>query len=69
MRWIPYIPSRSTLALLFEAAKSRVAKETSDIRELPTARIISATEELNQIADDVRDLHTKPETEISKTRT
>ena len=56
MRWINYwLSGKATLAQLFKAAKRRVAEQTDDIANLPKARIVSATEELNQIADDVRD--------------
>lgn len=56
MRWINYwLSGKATLAQLFTAAKRRVLEQTDDIANLPKARIVSATEELNQIADDVRD--------------
>jgi len=64
MRWQPFqhfVPDKATLVLLFEAAKRRLAEETDDIAKLPDARIESATEELNQIADDVRDANAAPE--------
>ena len=61
MRWRPYIPSKATLALLFKAAKRRVTEQTDDIAELPNARVVSATEELNQIADDVREAQAMPQ--------
>ena len=57
----PFIPGKATLALLFTAAKRRMAEQSDDVAELPTARIVSATEELNQIADDVREAKTSPE--------
>ena len=41
--------------LLFEFAKRRVQLHTDGAGKLSKARIVSATEELNQIADDVRD--------------
>jgi hypothetical protein len=55
MRWLSFVPGKSTLILLFLAAKRRVADQTEDLSELSDARIVSATEELNRIADDVRD--------------
>ena len=55
MRWLSFIPGKSTLVLLFGAAKRRVAEQTDGVAELPNERIQSATEELNQIADDVRE--------------
>ena len=53
--WLSFVPGKSTLVLLFEAARRRVAEQRDDIGDLPNARIESATEELNQIANDVRD--------------
>jgi hypothetical protein len=61
MRWLSFIPGKATLVVLFKAAKRRLTEQTDDIAELPNARIVSATEELNQIADDVRDAQTAPE--------
>jgi hypothetical protein len=55
MRWQPFVPGKATLVLLYRAAQQRMAEQTNDIADLPDWRIISATEELNQIADDVRD--------------
>lgn len=57
MRWLSFIPGKSTLIVLFNLAKRRLAEHTDDVAELPDARIVSATEELNQIADDIRDAH------------
>jgi hypothetical protein len=65
MRWLSLLPSKATLALLFTAAKWRVAEQSDDLAELPTARVVSATEELNQIADDVREAQALPETSPS----
>ena len=61
MRWRPFTPGKATLVLLFMAAKSRLAAQTDDVAELPNARIITATEELNQIIDDIRDAPDAPE--------
>ena len=61
MRWLSFIPGKATLVLLFNAAKRRLREQTDDVAELPDARIISATEELNQIADDIRDAQHPPE--------
>lgn len=61
MRWLTFIPGKATLLLLFNAAKRRLSEQTDDVAELPNARIISATEELNQIADDIRDAQDAPE--------
>jgi hypothetical protein len=61
MTWLSFIPGKSTLVLLFQAAKLRVTEQTDDITRLPNTRIVSATDELNQIADDVRDSQAKPD--------
>jgi hypothetical protein len=57
MSWLTFIPGKAVLVGLFKAARRRVTEETEDVGDLPNARIVSATEELNQIADDVRDTH------------
>ena len=44
-----------SLLLLFEFAKRWVAQHTDGAGKLSKLRIVSATEELHQIADDVRD--------------
>jgi hypothetical protein len=59
--WLPFVPSKASLVLLFQAAKRRVTQQTAEIDALPNARIASATEELNQIADDVREAQRTPE--------
>jgi hypothetical protein len=61
LSWLPFVPSKASLVLLFNAAKRRVTQQTADIEALPNARIVSATEELNQIADDVREAQRTPE--------
>ena len=61
MRWLCFVPGKATLVLLFNAAKRRLTEQTGDIAKLPAARIVSATEELNQIADDIRDAQVMPE--------
>ena len=61
MRWLAFIPGKATLVVLFNAAKRRLSEQTDDIAEHPDARIVSATEELNQIADDIRDAQDAPE--------
>ena len=62
MRWLSFIPDKSTLLVLFGAAKRRVAEQTDGADQLSDERIRSATEELNQIADDVRDAQAVPDT-------
>jgi len=68
MRWLSFIPGKTTLVLLFKAAKRRVTEQTDDVAELQNARIVSATEELNQIADDVRDARATSERTLSTVR-
>ena len=43
MRWLSFIPDKSTLLLLFGAAKRRVAEQTDGVAELTEERISSAT--------------------------
>ena len=50
-----YAPTKATLLILFEAAKRRLAENSEHTFALPNERIASATEELNRIADDIRD--------------
>ena len=61
MRWLSFVPGKATLVLLFNAAKRRMTEHAEDVAELPDARIESATEELNKIADDLRDARGAPE--------
>ena len=65
MRWLSFVPSKATLVLLFKAARHRVTEQTDDIDKLPNSRIESATEELNQIADDVRDAQSASDTPVA----
>ncbi len=65
MRWLPYVPRKGTLLMLFAAARQRVALQTAEAGNLSDARIDSATEELNQIADDVRDAEPVPAPSLS----
>ena len=55
MRWLAFVPDKSTLLVLFGAAKRRLAEQTDGVANLSNERIDSATEELNQIADDIRE--------------
>jgi hypothetical protein len=55
MRWLSYIPGKSTLLVLFKAARVRLMANSENIGSLPDARIASATEEINRISDDIRD--------------
>ena len=55
MRVLSYIPGKSTLVLLFKAARVRLMSNGARVDSLSDARIESATEEMNQISDDIRD--------------
>jgi hypothetical protein len=66
--WLSSISGKATLVTLFKAAKRRVAEQTDDVAKLPNARIDSATEELDQIADEVREAKTLPEASPSTVR-
>lgn len=50
-----YIPQKSRLLLLFKAAKMRLIATSENVSLLSDARITSATEEINQISDDILD--------------
>jgi hypothetical protein len=55
IRWLSYIPGKSTLLVLFKAARVRLMASSENVGSLPDARIASATEEINRISDDIRD--------------
>jgi hypothetical protein len=55
IRWLSYIPRKSTLLVLFKAARVRLMASSDNVGSLPDARIVSATEEINRISDDIRD--------------
>ncbi len=61
MRRRPSTPRKGALVLLFEAARRRLARQTGDVAELPNTRIATATKELNQVTDDIRDAQGPPE--------
>ena len=48
------------MVVLFEAARRRLAKQRGDVAELPNTRIVTATKELNQITDDIREAQGPP---------
>jgi hypothetical protein len=48
-----YIPQKSRLLLLFKAARMRLIATSENVSLLSEARITSATEEINQISDDI----------------
>src|ERR1700686_4692272 len=50
-----YVPSSSTLVILFKIARARLMASSHNAALLTDARLISATEEMNQISDDIRD--------------
>lgn len=60
MRWRPVVSRKENFVVLFKASKRRLAGQTDDIARLPSARIVSATVELNQIVDDIRDAQDVP---------
>lgn len=66
MRWLSFVPGKATLVLLFNAARRRLKTQAPDATELSAARLLSATEELNQIADDVRDAKESHDAEIAE---
>jgi hypothetical protein len=67
MPWLSYWLSsiKAGAILRFKFAKRRVTTQTDEIGDLSKARIVSATEELNQIADDVRDAKAAADTSPS----
>ena len=50
-----YIPRKSALLSLFKAARLRLAANGEQARRLSDTRIASATKEINQISDDIRE--------------
>ena len=55
MGFIYYIPRKSALLSLLKAARVRLAANSEQARRLSDTRIASATKEMNQISDDIRD--------------
>ncbi len=53
MNWSTYVPSSSTLVILFKIARARLMASSHDVALLTDARLISATEEMNRISDDI----------------
>jgi hypothetical protein len=58
MGTLSYVPRKSTLLLLFDKAVSRVVESTVETSQLSEVRLVAATEELNRIADEIRDAST-----------
>lgn len=54
MSWPTYVPSSSTLVILFKIARARLMASSHNVSLLTDARLISATEEMNKISDDIR---------------
>jgi hypothetical protein len=54
MNWPTYTPSSSTLVILFKIARARLMASSHNVALLTDARLISATEEMNKISDDIR---------------
>jgi hypothetical protein len=55
MYWPAYIPSSATLVILFKIARARLMASSRYVTLLSDARLISATEEMNKLSDDLRD--------------
>lgn len=53
MSWPTYVPSSSTLVILFKIARARLMASSHNVALLSDARLISATEEMNKISDDI----------------
>ena len=60
MRWRPVTHLKTSLVLRFKAAKLRMIEQVDNVAELPNTRIVTATVELNQIVDDIRDAQVEP---------
>jgi hypothetical protein len=52
---LSYISQKSRLLRLFKAAKMRLMATSENVSSLSEARITSASEEIDQISDDIRD--------------
>jgi hypothetical protein len=52
---LSYIPGRSTLLLLFKAARDRLMISSEYLGSLSETRLTSATEEMNRVSDDIRE--------------
>jgi hypothetical protein len=53
MTWQTYVPSSSTLVILFKIARARLLASSHNVALLSDSRLISATEEMNKISDDI----------------
>jgi hypothetical protein len=55
MKWSTFIPGSSTLVILFRLARARLSASPHDVSLLTDERLVSATEEMQKISDDLRD--------------
>ena len=55
MPLLSYISGKPTPVLLFKAARVRLMTYSARVDLLSDTRIVSATEEINKISDDIRD--------------
>jgi hypothetical protein len=59
---LSYVPRKSTLLLLFDEAAWRLVDNSEGTGRLSEARLVAATEELNRIADEIREASTRAST-------
>jgi hypothetical protein len=55
---LAYIPRKSTLLVLFKAARMRLMAVSENIGALSDSRLASITEEINRLSDYIRDATT-----------
>lgn len=55
MKWLPHFPPSATLVMLYGLARRRFSRNTEDPANLSDARLRSATQQLNAIAEDLGD--------------
>jgi hypothetical protein len=55
MSSLPYVPRKSTLLVLFKAARVRLMTACESIGLLTESRLASITEEMNRLSDDIRE--------------
>jgi hypothetical protein len=55
---LAYIPRKSTLLVLFKAARVRLMAACENIGLLSESRLASITEEVNRLSDDIREATT-----------
>jgi hypothetical protein len=59
MGTLPYVPRKSTLLLLFEKAAWRLVDSSEGLSQLSEVRLAALTEELNRVADEIREASTR----------